>query len=138
MSADLVRLARRHLDEDERVARAAADGDSGRWFMGEKWNVYRTEDVGCCEDREHNRLVAYGNVKSQSEHIERHDPARVLQAVAAKRRVVDAYAEALRIQAFAGAREYGHEEATREALELAVRAIVDEYEPTAPESPERS
>lgn len=73
------------LDEDQATAEAAADRDSGEWFMGRKWNVYRAEDVSPEDDEETNELVVYGNVKSQSEHIARYDPARVLAEVAAKR-----------------------------------------------------
>ena len=88
---DLISFLRTQLDEDERVAREAADGDSGRWFFGEKWNVYRAEDIGD-DAGEVNELVVYGNVKPQSEHIARHDPARVLREVEAKRRILDVHA----------------------------------------------
>lgn len=80
------------LDEDERVARAAADGDSGRWFVGDHWNVYRVEDEARHDEDyrgEENRLVVYGNVFDQSEHIAANDPARVLAEVATKRWLID-------------------------------------------------
>jgi len=91
---DLVAFLRARLGEDERVARDAADADSGAWFMGDKWNVYRAEDEARYDEDyrgEENRLVVYGNVKPQSEHIARHDPARVLAEVAAKRAIVWAH-----------------------------------------------
>ena len=76
------------LDEDEAAAWDAADGDSGRWFTGEKWNVYRAEDTAPDAGTDEHDLVVYGNVKSQSEHIARHDPARVLREVAAGRAIL--------------------------------------------------
>jgi hypothetical protein len=91
---ELVRWLGEQLDEDERIARAAADGDSGEWFVGDKWNVYRAEDETPQDDVETNALVVYGNVKPQSEHIAVHDPARVLREIEAKRRVVALWTEA--------------------------------------------
>lgn len=80
------------LDEDEAAAREAADNDSGQWFMGDKWNVYRTEDEARHDldyQGEEHRLVVYGNVKPQSEHIALHDPARALHEVEAKRAILE-------------------------------------------------
>lgn len=77
MSADLVRLMRVYLADDERDARARA-------------------------------------------------LPRELRSVAAKRRIVDAYEEALQVQD--GFRETSDEVGRREALEFAVRALADEYE----------
>ena len=97
MNEDLVTWLRAQLDEDERGAREAAERDSGEWFMGDRWNVYRIEDEARYDDDyqgEENRLVVYGNIKSQSEHIARHDPARVLAEVEAKRRILDGWREA--------------------------------------------
>jgi Family of unknown function (DUF6221) len=86
--SDLAAFLRARLDEDEQMAREAADGDSGSWFVGCKWNVYRAEDETPDDDVEKNQLVVYGNVSSQSDHIARHDPERVLAEVDAKRRIV--------------------------------------------------
>lgn len=91
---DLIEFLRARLAEDEAVARAAADGDGGEWFVGDKWGVYRAEDAAPHDDVEENRLVVHGNVLPQSEHIARHDPARALREVEAKRRVIERYAEA--------------------------------------------
>lgn len=85
---ELVRWLTACLDEDAARATAAADGGSGEWFMGRKWNVYRAEDETPDEDGETNELVAYGNVKDQSEHIAEHDPARVLREIDSKRRLI--------------------------------------------------
>ncbi|WP_020135026.1 DUF6221 family protein [Streptomyces sp. 351MFTsu5.1] len=77
------------VDRVEAVARAAADGDSGEWFVGRKWNVYRTEDQELGTGVEINRLVVYGNVQAQSEHIALNDPAAVLRRCAADRKILD-------------------------------------------------
>lgn len=88
---ELVRWLTACLDEDVARATAAADGGSGEWFMGRKWNVYRAEDETPDEDGETNALVVYGNVKDQSEHIAEHDPARVLREIDAKRQLLAAW-----------------------------------------------
>src|SRR5260221_4049863 len=82
---DLAKFLRDRLDEDEAAAREAADGDSGQWFMGDKWNVHRVEQENWQDEP---ALVCWGNVKPQSEHIARHDPARVLREAGAKRKIV--------------------------------------------------
>ena len=89
--SDLVAFLRARLGEDEAGAREAADGDSGQWFMGDKWNVYRAEDEARYDlepGPDEHRLVVYGNVEPQSEHIARHDPARVLREVEAGRAIL--------------------------------------------------
>lgn len=75
--------------EDEQTARSACQGGSGRWFMGRKWNIYRaeTEDPQCGDD-DHD-LVAWGNVKPQSEHIAAYCPARVLAELEGKHGIID-------------------------------------------------
>jgi hypothetical protein len=64
------------------VAAAAAEGDSGQWFMDEKGNVYRVEDEARYDDDyqgEENKLVVYGYVKSQTEHIADNDPDQIIR-----------------------------------------------------------
>lgn len=87
---DLVTFLRARLDEDEAVARDAADYDS-----------WRTDDEG-------GKVIPSSGIKAGAktffiastwfteygEHIARHDPARVLREVEAKRRVVARYEEA--------------------------------------------
>jgi Family of unknown function (DUF6221) len=87
---ELVTWLREQVDADEWGAREAADGDSGRWFVGDRWNVYRVEDEALHDEgyAEENRLVVYGNIKAQSTHIVRHNPARTLAEVKAKRLLI--------------------------------------------------
>lgn len=89
MTETLLDRIREALDEDERVAREACDNDSGEWFMGRKWNVDRAEELWPGEEDEEHALVVFGNIKDQSLHIERFNPARVLRQVAAMRKVLE-------------------------------------------------
>jgi hypothetical protein len=77
----LIRFVAGRLDDDERIALAAADGD-----RTEEWEIHYT---GAGVDSA-TGTVAYDEGfpnGRQSEHIARHDPARVLRDVAAKRRL---------------------------------------------------
>lgn len=96
---ELVRWLTACLDEDAARATAAADGGSGEWFMGRKWNVYRAEDETPDEDGETNTLVVYGNVKDQSEHIAEHDPARALREIGIDHELLREYEQLLRAHA---------------------------------------
>jgi hypothetical protein len=80
MAADLVAFLRARLDEDEQVARTAEAETSA------VWTAY-SESV----DEEGGGAVAtgsYGYFGDQRHHIARHDPARVLAEVDAKRDVI--------------------------------------------------
>lgn len=85
MTNDLIAFLRARLDEDERVARDVAGGaDLGAW-QREDHNVFKS-DLG------RKVLVVGGGEGSpdadELDHIARHDPARVLRDVEAKRRLV--------------------------------------------------
>lgn len=95
---DLIAFLRARLDEDEQVAKAAASGpwsETGRDSVGEGmvhsdstgWAVVGSVKTGYGPD------APYANVSLNAAHIARHDPARALREVTAKRRIVDAYAE---------------------------------------------
>jgi hypothetical protein len=120
---DLVTRLRAALDTHETVAKAAADGDSGAWFVGDKWNVYRAEDTAPRGDAEENQLVVYGTVQVQAAHIAVHDPAFVLADIAAKRKLVDLYAEV--VQWDTDEPEFAYGRAV--GLGIAVRAIAEAY-----------
>jgi uncharacterized protein DUF6221 len=94
MSGDPVAFLRARYDEIEAAAKAAADGDSGQWFVGRKWNVYDAEDKARFDEDyqgEENRLVVYGNEVATSEHIALNDPAYVLADIASRRRILEIY-----------------------------------------------
>jgi hypothetical protein len=96
MSSDLVAFLRARLDEDEQVAVAA----------GRKWSGIRVESYS----------------EREPEHVARHDPARVLAEVVAKRRIVAEYT--LWSDNPGGEmREYGYEE----GLEFALRYLALPY-----------
>lgn len=86
---DLVQWLRAQLDADVEQARAAAGGDSGEWFVGDKWNVYRVEDKTPDDDVETNQLVVYGNDTASSDYIAEHDPSQRLREIDSKRRQVE-------------------------------------------------
>lgn len=82
MTDDLVTWLRAQLDEDERVARAAGSRLDGsyEWVAGEaNADGVRTKA---------GTPVTRFSWPNEMEHIARHDPARVLREVAAKRAIV--------------------------------------------------
>lgn len=105
MSNDLVAFIAARLDEDEAAARAAAaggrwryeDGDSiGAWTLyDEHWNIaslktYRHETYDYAERMPAMRDPEYVDADANGRHIARHDPARVLREVDAKRAILEA------------------------------------------------
>ncbi|MFE0088737.1 DUF6221 family protein [Streptomyces sp. NPDC059016] len=81
---ELVDFLRARLDEDEQAARRA--GDSFRQ-IGETGVIVATEGDRAEE-------CASANWAGIAEHIVRHDPARVLREVEAKRRMLTSYENA--------------------------------------------
>lgn len=104
MSDDLVAFLRARLDEDEQVARAAT---SGRWRWDLDGGAYEDDPLGTATQEWGSRgpdlmsgdepvIGATGydasNVivkRADANHIARHDPARVLAEVEAKRRIIE-------------------------------------------------
>jgi hypothetical protein len=102
-SLDLIGFVTARLDEDETSARAAAaggrwryeDGDAiGAWALyDEHWNIaslktYRHETYDYAERMPTARNPEYVDANANGRHIARHDPARVLREVKAKRRLL--------------------------------------------------
>ncbi|MFF9910637.1 DUF6221 family protein [Streptomyces sp. NPDC013457] len=109
MSVDLVEFLTARLDEDEQTARRA--GDSFRQ-IGETGVIVATEGDRAEE-------CASANWAGVAEHIARHDPARVLAEVDAKRQIVTAFAEARK-------RDYNEEPANYFAgVHVALGAALD-------------
>ena len=100
--SDLVAFLRARLDEDERVARAAADENrepswrliSGEYVTGIGLTGMHTE--GFVDE-------------APGEHIVRHDPARVLAEVDAKRQIIDEHRITPKDQGAGGAETFGCE-----------------------------
>lgn len=103
---DLVRFLRDRLDEDERTARAATPGPwwhnpGKQWLEGEAFERYDLskgeEFVGYGGPHPFTGAVAstgpadHMQSMKDAAHIARHDPARVLAEVEAKRRILTAY-----------------------------------------------
>ncbi|WP_432589953.1 DUF6221 family protein [Streptomyces sp. HD1123-B1] len=83
---ELARWLGEQLDEDERIARAAG----GKYESGQGWwEDGRFGSDGTVGD-ERGSVVVYrtGVGRQHSAHIARHDPARVLREIDAKRRIV--------------------------------------------------
>jgi hypothetical protein len=82
---DLVQWLTAALDDDERIARAAAD-ELGGTPLGAEWR-YDDRSVETSRERD---LVAVGSQDFMEPrvgaHIAEHDPARVLREIAAKRK----------------------------------------------------
>lgn len=87
MTAALVAFLRERLDEDEQVAQAAAE-EGANWSPGNAGaGVWPSDDI-----ENYRRPIVYDEGRPTSEqthHIARHDPARVLAEVQAKRRIIE-------------------------------------------------
>jgi hypothetical protein len=96
MNEDLVEWLREQLDEDERIARAAADELEGPELGGE-WR-YDGRSVETVRER---TMVAVGSQDLMElgvgRHIARHDPARVLREIEAKRRRLERHTPQMNI-----------------------------------------
>jgi hypothetical protein len=106
----IVEFIKARLDEDEAAARAASaggawryeDGDSvGAWTLyDEHWTIaslktYQHEAYDYAARMPAFRHPEYVDADANGAHIARHDPARVLREVEAKRRILDRYDDAL-------------------------------------------
>lgn len=96
---DLVHWSRAQFDEDERIARAARDAEfckDGRWILKGPFE----DELGGVHSEAGEALL--GEEESvpfaMAEHIVRHDPARVLRDIDAKRQMLDDYEVTARIR----------------------------------------
>lgn len=96
MTEDLVAFLRARLDEDERTARWALDAEfptCGRW---DARGPYGDSDrFGNIMSEMHAQIVEEDLLWPHANHIARHDPARVLAEVDAKRRILEQYEASL-------------------------------------------
>ena len=87
---DLIEFLKARLDEDEQAARAAAaDGSEWRFSEGAIYPSDTMSHPGPLATHPHGDLN-----QAHGEHIARHDPARVLADVEAKRYMVDFWSAA--------------------------------------------
>ena len=101
-SDDLVAFVRRMLDDDEQKARRACEYASPEWHLDDEhgetvlwWppeprvaEMERRKGLPVVSDRWRGQTVGSGGGRI-APHIARHDPARVLREVAAKRALLD-------------------------------------------------
>lgn len=99
---DLVQFLRARLDEDERIARRACEYAEAEWRLDEEFGetvLWWPPELRVAEkEREHGLPVVSDQWRGQTiesdgtriaPHIARHDPARVLRDVEAKRGILD-------------------------------------------------
>jgi hypothetical protein len=111
--SDLVAFIKARLAEDEAVA------DSG-----EHWQRLHVLPGGTRMIAPEGSMTAVGSLEPVSAlHVVRHDPARVLREVEAKRRIVEAYNEANEGK-YAG---LTYEQGRLDSLELALRLLALPY-----------
>jgi len=136
----LVEFLTARLDEDEQVARWAIQYSGLRdRGLAESWEVVRTGEEG----RSLLIQTRYEALRSKpvtefydaafhrplADHIARHDPARVLREVEAKRRLVERYERAVSqsasVSQYIRGQDHGYEEACRDALHDAAAVYSD-------------
>lgn len=121
MTTDLIAFITTRLDEDERTARAVTGSGS--------WSAYLEggDDGWAIETVPGGDPAAIIGDKAMTDHIARHDPARVLRELEAKRRVLRLYTNALSAlehrSGFASQRNVIQDETCVEILGEALRAI---------------
>lgn len=91
---DITEFLTARLDEDEKAAAAAGEGPLGRWEIGPA----APGDSGGLQaawvsSAEGWMIAEVGSERVFAEHIVRHDPARVLTDIAAKRRTLERHRE---------------------------------------------
>ncbi|MFD5564515.1 DUF6221 family protein [Kitasatospora griseola] len=104
-TADLVAFLRARLDEDEQTAREAHAIDPAPWYEDVEYDdrtnqrdgrygsgLVRADDNVALWDRKQSSTLSM--TAPTAVHVARHDPARVLAEVAAKRRILDDLAAA--------------------------------------------
>jgi hypothetical protein len=92
VSDDLVAWLRAQLDEDERLAKAAAVDGGPDWAPDGTFLADLIDPLPSQRRAHPERIFLL--TQEDADHIARHDPARVLREVEAKRRIIDAYEEA--------------------------------------------
>ncbi|MEV8623389.1 DUF6221 family protein [Streptomyces sp. NPDC051079] len=96
---DLVEFLTARLDEDEQAARAATDGP---WAAWQRSTLRGLGDLLHAVTTPGQAPGARASIATASwldaEHIARHDPARVLAEVDAKRRILASYTEAVLVR----------------------------------------
>ncbi|MFD5317527.1 DUF6221 family protein [Streptomyces sp. NPDC127098] len=86
---DLIAFVRARLDEDEEIAKAP----TGAAWAQANWDYHENEIGGEAHvDLGTNHLDATSSLNQlEMRHVARHDPARVLREIEAKRRLLDMY-----------------------------------------------
>lgn len=88
MTMELIEFLRARFDEDERTARMAAKSGLLAWRRDEN-DPHQVLLAPTESAPNAHAVVAWTVTRAKPEHIARHDPARVLADVDAKRRILD-------------------------------------------------
>jgi hypothetical protein len=88
VSEDLVTWLRAQIDEDEQQAQQAARDTAPKWYRYERYIMSADPHPASSSD-EADLYIAMDGTEATMEHMARHDPARVLAEVEAKRRILD-------------------------------------------------
>lgn len=110
------------LAEDERMAKAVAG--SGHWSP----YIEGGDDGWAIEDDEAGDPGAIIGDEAMAKHIARHDPARVLREVEARRRLIHRYERAVAASESVVAFVNGQDDGYRQACLDATRDAVEEYD----------
>lgn len=132
---ELVDFLKARLDEDEQIARRASEYAEAQWRLEEEFGEtvlwWPPEPRIAEKEREHGLPVVSDHWRGQTiesngpsiaPHIARHDPARVLREVEAKRRIVVA-----REKTPTEIEDPEFEEGTESALEYVLRLLALPY-----------
>lgn len=132
---ELVAFLGRMLDADEQVAKAATPGP---WDVNDEelaeaiYTVDPDSDIAVVAGSGWGGEVTVFNRPADAIHIARHDPARTLAKVAAERRILDAYRDAVaRRDYYARDGEEPFVSESRgfvEALEMVIRRLAEVYQ----------
>ena len=119
--SDVIKFLSARLSEDEVAAHAAADKQGGS-----VWAITDIPYEGICVWAE---LDVPGETSEVTDHLARHDPARVLREVASKRAILQAYGRApsasSHISAFVRGQDAGYAEALADTLRHLASAYSD-------------
>lgn len=137
---DLIAFLRARLDEDEQIARQACEYTEAVWRLDEDGETVLWEPPNpriAKWEREHGLTVLadvwrgqaiYSDGIAKAPHIARHDPARVLAEVEAKRRIVDLMAGLLdSAEGDSEVDHYGGVGAAEDALRLLALPYADRH-----------
>lgn len=120
---DLIEFLRARLDDDEQIARTAAGQNADGSRTWPSWSYDR--DNFLVQVGDSSWFAAQKTGDADGEHIARHDPARVLADVDAKRRIIETYRKCLHM--CAAGHETAYSQGELGAYESAAKLLALSY-----------